>query len=165
MNPNQVQAPAMMPQQSPMQAIMGAGGSAQPSNPQQAAMQGQQPSRGKGPQLPQQPFTPAHTHIYDTLRNTLMGLVKQGVPGMDKVLAVLNNEHVNGIKSQAQQAPQMPQQGQLGQQSQIPPQVLQQLLGSIGGGGGQGMPQQQGGGQPQGGQGLNPAGPVGQPQQ
>jgi hypothetical protein len=64
----------------------------------------------KQPQMPQQEFSPSHHHIYNTLRDNLMSLVKAGVPGIDKVLAALNNAHVDGIKSQTQQAPQMPQQ-------------------------------------------------------
>lgn len=133
MNPNQQPSmspqgpPQMPPQQGAMQAIMGAGSSAQPANPGQAAQAGQ-----GNPKMPQVPFSAAHHHIFNTLRNSLMDLVKQGVPGMEKVLAALNNAHVEGIKTQAQQPPQMPS-----QQAQIPPQVLAQLMGNQGGGMGQ----------------------------
>lgn len=59
------------------------------------------------------------------------------------------------------------------QSPDVSPEVKQALVSIIqqaqqaqqGGQIGQGIPQPQGGGQPQGGQGLNPAGPVGQPQQ
>lgn len=130
MNPNQQpsQLPQMPPQQGVMNTLMG-GGSAQPANPQQAATAGQ-----GGAKMPQTPFSAAHHHIFNTLRDNLMELVKQGVPGMEKVLAALNNAHVDGIKTQAQQPPQMPQ------QSQIPPQVLSQLMQ---GGGGQPSPSAQ----------------------
>lgn len=117
MNPNNLQPP-MTPQGPPAGNPWMPGGSAQPSNPQQAAMQGQQSNKGKAPQMPSMPFTASHNHIYNTLRNSLMELVKQGIPGMEKVLAALNNEHVNGIKSQSQQAPTMPQgvsAGEIGQ--------------------------------------------------
>lgn len=101
MNPNSVQTPAMTPQAPPVM----------PSAPQQATPQPTQPySSGKSPQLPTQPFTPSHHHIYNTLRNNLMELVKAGVPGIEKVLAALNNSHVDGMKQQAQQPPQLPQQ-------------------------------------------------------
>lgn len=116
MNPNNLQ-PSMSPQM-PQQNPMMAGSSAQPRSPQQAAVQGQ--PTGKSPQMPGQSFSPSHHHIYDTLRNNLMELVKAGVPGIEKVLAALNNEHVNGMKSQAQTAPTMPQQQPMQQQAILP---------------------------------------------
>ena len=122
-----------MPQQG-MQSAVAPGAPAMPQNSQQAAMQNQ-PTRGKGggkATMPSQPFTAAHNHIFNQLRNTLMTLVQQGVPGMEDVLSALNNSHVNGLKSTAQQ-PQMPQQQpQQGGGQQIPPQVLAQLLGGGG---------------------------------
>lgn len=92
-NPNN-QQPPMTPPQMPQQGGM-----------MQAAQQGQ----SKSPQMTQQQFTSSHHHIYDTLRNTLMGLVKQGIPGMEEVLTALNKAHVSQMKNQ-QQSPQMPQQ-------------------------------------------------------
>lgn len=93
-------------------------------SPQPPQQQASSAGGGKSAQMPQQPFTPSHHHIYNTLRNNLMELVKAGVPGIDKVLAALNNSHVDGIKSQAQQPPQMPQ---------------QQAAGGVMGGGGVGQ--------------------------
>lgn len=148
MNPNN-QQPAMSPQMPPqgLQSAMVPGPPAMPQNPQQAAMQNQPKGKGGKAQMPSQPFTAAHNHVFNQLRDTLMSLVQQGIPGMEDVLTALNNSHVNGLKSTAQ-APQMPQQGG-GQQ--IPPQVLAQLLQ---GGGGQPSPsaQMQSPQMPQGGQ-------------
>lgn len=92
----------------------------QGETPQQIAGPGSGGDVKKSPQMPGQPFSPSHHHIYNTLRNNLMDLVKAGVPGIEKVLAALNNEHVNGMKSQAQQAPTMPQQQPMQQQATMP---------------------------------------------
>lgn len=87
----------------------------------------QQPVQAKGQaQMPQQPFTASHNHIYETLRNSLMALHQQGVPGMDEVLHALNKAHVVQMKN-AQGQPQMPMQA--GQAvmgaltGQMPPQM------------------------------------------
>lgn len=78
--------------------------------------------------MPQQQFTGTHNHIYETLRNSLMQLHQQGVPGMAEVLQALNKAHVDQLKGQ-QQAPQMPQ----GYQAQSPSgQVMQAVMGNMG---------------------------------
>lgn len=139
----------MNPQQPPMQQpfqMPGGGVGGSPLNTSQIMqMQGESPQQmgaatgkpgKKGVSMPSRPFNASDHHIYNTLRNSLMELVKSGVPGIENVLTALNNSHVDGMKTQAQQTPTMPQ-----QQSQIPPQVLAQLMGSQGGGQ-MGMPQQ-----------------------
>lgn len=77
------------------------------------------PTKGQA-QMPQQPFTASHNHIYETLRNSLMQLYKSGVPGMDEVLNALNKSHVAQLKN-SQGQPQMPAMGQ--SQGQMPPQM------------------------------------------
>ena len=138
MNPAQIPQSPTGPPQMPtqgggMQAVMGSGGSAQPSNPQQAANPSSQ-NKKKGASMPTAPFTPAVHHFYNSLRNFLMQNVGK-IPGIEDVLTAVNNAHVAGLQQQAQQPPQMPQ------QSQIPPQVLAQLM--QGQGGGQGAPSAQ----------------------
>ena len=63
-------------------------------------------------------LSPQHNQIYEQLRQALMGLHKQGIPGIDQVLNTLNQQHVKlagGRGGQAQQpqpapTPQAPQQ-------------------------------------------------------
>lgn len=119
MNPNAVQQPGMTPQGPPFQMPGGGIGNSPFNTTQISQMQGETPQQIAGPgsggaakksaTMPAQPFSASHHHIYNTLRDSLMKLVQQGIPGIEKVLAALNNEHVNGMKSQSQQAPTMPQ--------------------------------------------------------
>jgi hypothetical protein len=142
MNPNAVQQPGMTPQGPQPYQMPGGGVGNSPINTLQTMqMQGMTPSQiagpgnngstggKKSPQMPSQPFSATTHHIYNTLRNSLMSLVQQGVPGIEKVLAVLNNEHVNGMKQQAQAAPTMPQQQPMQQQQQPQPQQPMMPLG------------------------------------
>jgi hypothetical protein len=78
--------------------------------PSQTPMGPAQQGGGKA-QAPVQQFTATHNHIYETLRNNLMELYKQGVPGMDEVLHALNKSHVMQLKGMQQQPAQMPQMG------------------------------------------------------
>ena len=76
------------------------------------------PNQSKMAQQPMQPFTQQHNQVYEQLRQALMKLHQQGVPGMDQVLNSLNQQHVKlagGRGGQAQQpqpapTPQAPQQ-------------------------------------------------------
>jgi hypothetical protein len=47
-------------------------------------------------------FTNAHHNIYEGLRQTLMGYVQAGVPGMDKVLQALTSSHIAGLSSRGE---------------------------------------------------------------
>lgn len=79
-----VQPPTMPPLQQPMQAAMGGMGGA--ANLGQMA-QGQ--------------FSDIHNQMYEKLRNVLMQLHQSGMPGIDKVLNTLNQQHVSQMKSPA----------------------------------------------------------------
>lgn len=80
-----------------------------------------------GGQQPQQ-FSPQHHQVYDFLRQALMHLHQQGVPGMDKVLNALNMTHVGLTKPQPQ--PVNPYMRQMvdhtSMQNQSPQQAIQQ---------------------------------------
>ena len=101
-----------------MQALQGGavGGMGQVSSPIGAGVTG-----ATGGVLGQMGMNPAHDHVYNQLRTTLMGLLQKGVPGIDQVLDALNKVHVDQYRPQkpptmpkrgmSQQAPQMPQQG------------------------------------------------------
>lgn len=56
------------------------------------------------PQTPS--FNSQHHDVYNALRNTLMGFVQAGIPGMDQVLNALNQQHTKMITPQ-QAAQQM----------------------------------------------------------
>lgn len=108
-----------MDQNQLLQALVGAlqqtGGSVMPG---MAAMRGVPQAAAQMPQMAQQMqqpqgqmqggLSPAHNQIFENLRQVLMNLHSQGVPGMDKVLGALHNAHMNGMK-QANTAPTMPQ--------------------------------------------------------
>ena len=54
------------------------------------------PTLPKLPQMQQaqaQQFTPQHHQIYEMLRQALMQLHQQGVPGIDKVLLSVRDHH------------------------------------------------------------------------
>jgi len=81
-------------QQGLPQQLMQGGGQA---SPQMGGGMGQgiQAVGGAMGQLGQQAMSPAHDHAYNMLRNTLMSLLQQGVPGIDQVLDTLNKVHVD----------------------------------------------------------------------
>ena len=135
--PQSPTGPPQMPSSPVMQGVMGSGGSAQPSNPQQAANPPSQSGK-KGAAMPTAPFTPAVHHFYNSLRSFLMQHVGK-IPGIEDVLTAVNNAHVSGLKQQAAQPPQLPQQAQGAPQGQLPPQLMALLQGS----GGQGAPSAQ----------------------
>ena len=49
-------------------------------------------------QMPQR-FSSQHNQMYENLRNVLMRLHQSGMPGIDKVLNTLNQQHVSQMKS------------------------------------------------------------------
>ena len=93
-------------------------------------------------QMPQQGFNPQHNQMYENLRNVLMQLHQSGMPGIDKVLNTLNQQHVSQMKpptmpnqpnpllqmaAGAQNMVQNPPKANFAQQ--IPP-VLAQMMGN-----------------------------------
>ena len=126
MDPN---AQPGQPQGNPMASPGGGGGApAQPDPSQQAPQQPQGNPMSQPPQgQPQSPLE-QYSKIYEDLRNSLIQLMHQGMPGIDKILAATQQAQSDLVK---QYHPVIG--GKAG--------GLASTMGSMGGGGGGQMPQ------------------------
>lgn len=107
----------------------------QPTNQNPQSVQ-QGMKAGPGQSAPQEtPYNQQHHQQYNDLRNHMLGLVSNGVPGMSDVLNALNASQTKQIQKLGQNKQAQPQ-GQTGQpQQQVPAAVMQQLLQAIQGAG------------------------------